>query len=200
MFEIKKAITESGYSRLVVYDKDLDNVLGTIRAKDLLDVTNHVTKRIHHAMVMPESISLFTLLREMRKGRKDFALVVDEYGGTAGIVTLEDVLEELVGNIEDEYDREEKPFRQIGPGTILASGRAEVDHINLELAEQIPTGDYATVAGWILDRLGRIPRTGDMEVIDGYTVKILRASENRIFSVLLRNEIESVDAKREKRT
>jgi putative hemolysin len=200
MFEIKKAITESGYSRLVVYEKDLDNVMGTIRAKDFLYATDDITKRIHHAKVVPESISLFTLLREMRKDHKDFALVVDEYGGTAGIITLEDVLEELVGNIEDEYDREEKPFRQIVPGTILASGRAEVDHINLELGEQIPTGDYATVAGWILDRLGRIPRTGDMELIDGYTVKILRASKNRIHSVLIRNENDSVVVEREKRT
>jgi len=184
--EVRRAMIESGYSRLLVYDRNLDNVLGLVRAKDFLDTEQNITKRIRRAKVVPESISLFTLLREMRKDHKDFALVVDEYGGTAGIITLEDVLEELVGSIEDEYDTEEKAFRQVVPGTILASGRAEVDHINQELGEEIPTGDYATVAGWILDRLGRIPRTGDMEEIDGYSVKILRASKSRIYAVLIR--------------
>jgi len=198
--EVKRALVESGYSRLLVYDRDLDHVLGLIRANDLLDSEQDAARRIRRAKVVPESISLFTLLRELRKDHKDFALVVDEYGGTAGIITLEDVLEELVGSIEDEYDTEEKAFRQVVPGTILASGRAEVDHINQELGEGLPTGDYATVAGWILDRLGRIPRTGDMEVIDSYSVKILRASKSRIYTVLIRKSETRQDMERKKMT
>ena len=198
--ETRRIITESGFTRLLVYEKDLDHILGVIRAKDFLQPRENLTEWVRRAKVVPESVSLFTLLREMRKDQKDFALVVDEYGGTAGIVTLEDILEELVGDIEDEYDHEEKSFRQIVPGTILASGRAEVDDINSNIGEMIPTGDYTTVAGWILDRLGRIPRTGDQETIDGHIVKILRASKNRIHAILIRSEERSGNEESKKRT
>jgi putative hemolysin len=200
MSEARKLIIESGYSKLPVYEKDMDHVLGIISARDFFDIRAPLVDCVRPAKVVPESISLFALLREMRRESRDFALVVDEYGGTAGLVTLEDVLEELVGSIEDEYDREEKSFRQIVTGTILASGRAEVDQVNHELGYWIPSGDYTTVAGWILERLGRIPKTGDVEDIDDYTVKILRAGRNRIYAVLIRRESDSAGHETEKRT
>jgi putative hemolysin len=197
--EARRVITESGYSKLPVYEKDLDHILGLVSARNFFAVKKTLAKCVYPAKVVPESVSLFTLLREMRRERNDFALVVDEYGGTAGVVTMEDVLEELVGSIEDEYDREEKSFRQVIEGTILASGRAEVDDINGEMGEIIPEGDYVTVAGWILERLGRIPKTGEMCEIDHSSVKILRASRNRIDTVLIRS-LESERQESGKRT
>jgi CBS domain containing-hemolysin-like protein len=198
--EVRRVISESGYSRLPVYEKDLDHVLGVIRAKDFFESTKTLAERYHLIRVVPESVSIFSLLREMRRGGNDFAMVVDEHGGTAGLVTLEDILEELVGSIEDEHDTEEKPFRQVVPGTILASGRAEIDEINEEMGDIIPRGDYVTVAGWVLERLGRIPRTGETEKIDHCTVKILRASKNRIYTLLIRIREEPASQETRKRT
>lgn len=184
--EARKLVLESGYSKLLVYDRDLDHVVGFIGAQDFFQTQRDVSELVHPARVVPESVSLIRLLREMRKDRTNIALVVDEYGGTAGIVSMEDILEELVGDIVDEYDREVKSFRKVGAGTILATGRAEVDDINTELEEIIPPGDYITVAGWVLDRLGRIPATGDVEELDSLQVKILRADKNRIHALLIK--------------
>jgi len=198
--DARRVITESGYSKLPVYEKDLDHVLGIVSARDFFALHKTLSMCTHPAKVVPESVSLFALLREMRRERNDFALVVDEYGGTAGVVTMEDILEELVGSIEDEYDREEKSFRQVIPGTILTSGRSEVDDINEEIGDLIPQGDYITVAGWILDRLGRIPKTGEMCEIDRCSVKILRAGKNRIHTVLIRMSLEPSTQETGKRT
>ena len=160
--------------------------MGFIGAQDFFQTQDNLSEWVRPARVVPESVSLIRLLQEMRKDRTDMALVVDEYGGTAGLVSMEDILEELVGEIVDEYDREVTSFRKAGPGTILTTGRTEVDDINEELGDIIPTGEYTTVAGWVLDRLGRIPATGDEAEIDSYQVKILRADKNRIHALLVR--------------
>ena len=184
--EARKLVLESGYSKLLVYDKDLDHVVGFVGARDFFQAQESLLELVRPARVVPESVSLIRLLREMRKDRTNIVLVVDEYGGTAGLVSMEDILEELVGEIEDEYDREVTSFKKVGPGTILTTGRTEIDDINEELGVIIPSGDYATVAGWVLERLGRIPTTGDEEEIDSFQVKILRADKNRIHALLIR--------------
>ncbi|MFC2134892.1 hemolysin family protein [Bacteroidota bacterium] len=171
---------ESGYSKLPVYEENLDNIKGIIITYDMFEKPNDLQSVLRDVIFVPETKRSIEMLNEFLEKRISFAVVVDEFGGTAGIVTIEDLIEEMLGEIRDEYDVEEEIFKQIDKNTFLASGKVEVDYINEEHELLIPPGDYETIAGYITSTKGRIPLKGESITIDHFTFLILRSSNTRV--------------------
>jgi CBS domain containing-hemolysin-like protein len=134
---------------------------------------------------VPESIKLHPLLYEMRRQRQHFALVLDEHGGTSGVVTLEDILEELVGDIRDEYDVAELGVERLGPDRFLIPGTMHVVEAAAKLGLDLPEGEYETVAGFLMDRLGRIPQRRDVVELDGWSLQVLTMHRRRVVQVMV---------------
>ena len=189
--EAVRQATESGFSRDPVYRERIDDMIGVFYAKDALALaaspetlgTRRVGDVVRKPLFVPESIDLVELLRQFRATKRQMAIVLDEYGGTAGVVTIEDVLEEIVGDIEDEYDPVvEQPIKVVEEGRVIeVSGRTRVDEANVHLDDRIPEGDdYDTVAGWVFTSLDRIPTTDEELVVEGIAIHILEADDRRI--------------------
>ena len=176
---------ESGYSKLIVYDDNLDNIKGIILAYDLFKNPENLQNIIREVIFVPETKKSIDMMNEFLEKQVSIAVVIDEFGGTAGIVTMEDIIEELFGEIKDEYDVEEDICRRIAPDTYLISGKVEVDFINEKYNLEIPNGDYETIGGYISARTGKIPEPGEIVVIDRFTILIARASDIRIDVVKL---------------
>ena len=176
---------ESGYSKLIVYDDNLDNIKGIILAYDLFKNPENLQSIIREVIFVPETKKSIDMMNEFLERRVSIAVVIDEFGGTAGIVTMEDIIEELFGEIKDEYDVEEDICRRIATDTYLISGKVEVDFINEKYNLEIPTGDYETIGGYISAKTGKIPEQGEIIVIDRLTILIARASAIRIDLVKL---------------
>jgi CBS domain containing-hemolysin-like protein len=180
----------SGYSRLPVYGRDLDDVVGVALAKDVLAIepdqraATPVTAITGSVDAVPINAPLDDLLGRMRATGKQLVLVVDEYGGTAGIVTLEDLLEEIVGDIEDEYD-EPRLTRPAPPGMLVLGGDLRLDEVEEALGLVLPEGDYETLAGFLLSQLGRIPRPGDFVTWQGWRFDIFEMDRRRISRVVV---------------
>jgi CBS domain containing-hemolysin-like protein len=191
--DLRAASRRSGHSRFPVRGQD-DDVVGTVHIKDVLSVapTDRDTTRLGAiaapAVLVPESEPLRRLLARLRRRQRTFAMVIDEYGGVAGIVTVEDVVEELVGEIEDEFDDVSGPVRRVGPSRWLFDGTVRVDQVTDVLDWQVPTGDYETIAGFVIDRLGRIPSTGSSVRLDGWEFVAQRVDGVRLEQVLVRRE------------
>src|SRR4029079_5755182 len=157
---------EQEYSRLPVYTDNLDNIVGLIVVKDLIqmtaepDGTRAVSTMMRPAAFVPETKRVVDLLREFQQGRFQLALVVDEYGGTAGLVTVEDVVEELVGEIRDEYDSEAEPIVQEADDLYVFSAKVAIGEVADRLGVEIEDGGFETVGGFVLTRVGRVPATG----------------------------------------
>ncbi|HVM34440.1 MAG TPA: hemolysin family protein [Actinomycetota bacterium] len=189
--EVEAVAVESGHSRIPVYRDDLDHILGFVHVKDLLRIppderTEPVPPRfVRQMLVVPESRKLRSLLLEMRRGRRHAALVVDEHGGTAGIVTLEDLVEELVGDIRDEYDVGELGIEQLGENRYLVPGGLRIDEAATRLGVVLPEGEYETIAGFLMDRLGRIPRRRDTIEHDGWKLRVRNMYRRRVVQVLV---------------
>lgn len=189
--EIEKVVLESGLSRLPVYEKDMDEIVGFFHAKDLLKIEmpqrdkSLPQKLIRQMLVVPESLTLHRLLYEMRRQRQHFALVADEHGGTSGVVTLEDVLEELVGDIRDEYDVGEIGITTFGPDRFVVPGTIHIAELDDRLGLDLPEGEYETLAGFLMDRLGRIPRRRDEIEQDGWRIRVLSMHRRRVVQVLV---------------
>jgi CBS domain containing-hemolysin-like protein len=180
---------EEGFTRYPVYGKDIDDIVGILIIYDFLkkecspDIP--VSELTHKPFFTPENINLSVLLRQMQKYHRSIAIVVDAYGGTSGIVTMEDILEEIVGEIADEYDEEEEieEVEQLTPDTWLVPGDMEIDRLADEYNIQLPEGDYQTVAGLILDRLAKIPHQGQIINIEGYRIQVLQVTDRKILKV-----------------
>ena len=189
--EIERLIVETGHSRLPVYAEDLDHVVGFFHAKDLLKVNEDerdrpLTRRlIRQMLVVPESRSLHPLLLDMRRQRRHFALVVEEHGGTAGVVTLEDLLEELVGEIQDEHDAGELGIVHLDEGRVCIPGALRIDEADRLLGVELPKGEYETVAGFLMDRLGRIPRRKDVVRHDDWVLRVSAMHRRRVEQVII---------------
>lgn len=182
---------DTGMSRFPVCGPDLDDVLGVVHVKDVYRIdadardTATVADVMTDAFVVPETRDLSSLLVELRTG-SHLAIVVDEYGGTAGIITLEDVLEEIVGDIDDEYDPAAPRLTTVLPaGTYELPGTLHPDEVREACSLDLPEGDYETLAGFVLDRLGRIPQVGDGFVFDGWVVEVAEMDRRRIARVRL---------------
>ncbi len=193
--ELIEKVTTCGHSRFPVYTDTIDNVIGMLYAKDLLryivsDEEIAVEKICRKPFFVPESKKLDSLLREMKRRRVHITVVVDEYGGVSGIACLEDILEEIVGDIQDEFDNEKEDILEIGDGVYLCDARVDIEDLNDEIKTTIPDDDYDTLGGFVFDLFGKIPvkyekvRHENMDFIiqdmDGHkikTVKIVTAKE-----------------------
>ncbi len=162
---------EYGYSRIPVFDDDPDNIVGIVYIKDLLkfvgkNMTDIALKDVMRApMFVPESKICGDLFKEMTSTRTQMAVVVDEYGGTAGIVTLEDIVEAIVGNIQDEYDNEDEEYSRINETTFTVEGILDIDEVEELTGKTFPDGDYDTIAGYIISELGYLPKDGEMNEV-----------------------------------
>lgn len=176
---------DSGYSKLPVYEESVDNIKGVIYSYDIFNAPENVQAITKKILFVPETKKSFEMLNEFLSNQISIAIVVDEFGGTAGLVTMEDIIEELFGEIRDEYDVEEDICRKIADNTYLISGKVEVDFINEKYHLKLPTGDYETIAGYIITSLGRIPAQGENVNIDHINFLIARASNKNIEMVKL---------------
>ncbi len=186
MEELRKVFIESGYSRLPVFFKSLDNILGYVHHFDLLNRPRNIGSILMTIPVVPETMTARDLLNTFRREKKNFAQVVDEYGGTAGIVTMEDVLEELFGEIRDEHDEEDLLEKQLSADEYMFSGRLEIDYLNEKYDLELPEGDYETLAGFIVSETGEIPDMNQKISIGNMEFDILYASNKRIETVKVR--------------
>jgi len=188
--EILKEVDEYKYSRIPVYEETIDNIKGILYVKDILRLLNNKTqikikKNIRDAYFIPESKPINEIFKELQKNKKQMAIVIDEYGGTAGLLTMEDILEELVGNIFDEYDDVQNEYEKIDENTYLISGSVSIFELKKILNINIPEGDYETFSGYLLEELGRLPEEGEEVVIEtkDVTYKIEECEEKRIMWV-----------------
>lgn len=184
---------ESGYSRIPVYEEDLDDVKGILFVKDLLKYVGKPMPKsfklaniLRPAYFFPESKRCGDLFNEMNEQRIQMAFICDEYGGVAGIVTIEDLLESIVGNMQDEYDNEEEEIEQVNETTFNLDGATDIEEIEEILDIEIPEGEYDTIAGFIMSELGRIPGEDEHPVIEfaGYTFTVEEVDERRIERVI----------------
>ncbi|MFA4974032.1 MAG: hemolysin family protein [bacterium] len=174
-----------GYSRVPVIDGDAFNVVGVLTGVDLLfgGEQKGVRELMHKAYFVPEEMPLDELLIEMKRRGVSLAVAVDEYGAATGIVTVEDLLEEVVGEIRDEHDEEPHLYSRVGRFRYILSGRLEVGHANDRLKLEIPAGPYQTVAGFAIHEIGRIPKAGDSFVSGRYEYKVTRATDRAVIEV-----------------
>lgn len=195
---ILKELDEYKYSRIPVYEENIDNIVGMLFIKDLLANVNKkekvkIAKIIREPYFVSENKPIDELFRDLQKNKHQLAIVLDEYGGTAGLVTMEDIIEELVGNIFDEYDEEEKEFEKIDDNTFLISGSVSIHDLRKILGVEIPEGEYDTLSGYLIELLGRIPSDDEKPVIETkrVTYKIEDYEEKRILWVkACRNNVE----------
>ena len=180
---------EHGRSRIPLYDEDIDNIVGIVYIKDLLKYVGKEVKVkgtlkniMREPYFVPESKDCGELFKEMRLQRIQMAVVVDEYGGTAGIVTLEDIVEAVIGDIQDEYDEEEEEISKIDENTFTVEGTIDIEEINELIEKDLPEGDYETLAGFIMDELQCIPKNGEMNEVVFENVKftVLEVEDRRI--------------------
>ena len=179
-------VQQRGFSRLPVFGERETTIVGVVTAMDLLRggaTARTVRDLMRQPLYVPESKRIDDLLREMQKSRVHLAVVVDEYGGATGIVTLEDVVEEIVGEIEDEHDRASATVSRLPDGTYWVAARTNIEELNEALDWTLPKQDYETIAGLVLSTLGRIPRTGEEFQIPGYTITVLEADNRRVLAV-----------------
>jgi CBS domain containing-hemolysin-like protein len=188
MKEAHDIANNSGYSRLPVFHERMHNLIGILNTFDLIDkpVDNSpITDLVRPAYYVPPNKKIDDLLKELQQGGLHMAIVVDEYGGCIGIITIEDLLEEIVGEIEDEYDKPEKLFESYADGGYLIDGDMEIEVINETLNLGLPKGDYETLGGLIIDKLEKIPSVGAQITLNGYRLTVKDASKRQIQSVIV---------------
>jgi CBS domain containing-hemolysin-like protein len=184
--EVLKTFIASGFSKLPVYEENIDDIIGVVFAYDLFQSPSELTEIIRPIKLVPNSQKSKDLLSEFQKSNLSVAIVIDEYGGTAGMVTIEDLLEEVVGDIQDEYDTDEHIMKKLAPGTFIISGNVELDELKekfpeIDLEEDV--NEYETVAGFVISTLGRIPKVNEELHLEGYKFIISKATPSRIETV-----------------
>ncbi len=195
--QVLTLVKENLHSRIPVYDQSVDNIVGILYLKDLLPLIRKrklddfdLTKIIHAAYYVPEQKKINELLREFQKERIHMAIVVDEYGGTSGLVTLEDVIEEIVGEIQDEYDKEVPLFSRLSDNVFMVNASMQIDEINEELGLELPAEEGVdTLAGFLLGQFGSVPKSKEKTAFNGYEFIIEKATKKRIEQVkIIRKE------------
>lgn len=208
--DVAKAFRRSGHSHFPVYEGESDHLLGVLFIKDLFHidllplpaaeggagsgepprlygVDIDLTRRVREPFVVPESRDALELLAEMRKLRRGFAVVVDEYGAVSGVITINDIVSELVGDLHDEYDQASSPtVRRIDQSRFLVDGACDVEEVRELVGVAIPDGEYVTLGGFLFDRFGRIPEEGDELEWRGWTFRVDRMDRRRIAKVVVR--------------
>jgi len=194
--DVARAVRESGHSRFPVYTEDLDRLVGVLFVKDLFSMSDwprgmtseSIARRLRPAFLVPEGRQVLELLAQMRVHRHAFAVVVDEYGGVEGVLTIKDLVSELVGDLHDEFDRPEQD--QISPidrHRWLIDGATPVEDVSEALGIGLPEGDYVTLGGFLFERFGRIPNEGDCYEWEGWEFRVNRMDRRRISKVVVRS-------------
>ena len=198
--ELRAFFREQEYSRIPVYVDSLDNIAGFVFIKDLIRLPEgeppdrRVATLVRPAYVVPETKRVSELLREFQRQQWQIAIVVDEYGGTAGLVTLEDLIEEIVGEIRDEYAVEAEPFVDEGRGRFVVSGKADIEALGERLGVEIEADGFETVGGYVMARLGRVPAAGEIHAIDELNVEVLDAERRRVHRVRVSRRARGVES------
>ncbi|MEW6138510.1 MAG: hemolysin family protein [Thermodesulfobacteriota bacterium] len=189
--QVLTTIIQSGHSRIPVYKGNLDHIVGIIYAKDLLPLWLNNEERFdaqelaRSPYFVPETVRIKDLLNELRNKKSHLAVIVDEYGGTSGIVTIEDIIEEIIGEIQDEYDAEEDFFIPQEDGTVLVNAWANLDDFEEYFKVQLPRGGYDTLGGFIIHLLGKVPPKGEQITFGGLAMEICVGDQKRITRVLV---------------
>ena len=184
--ELKQTFIETGLSKIPIYKTDIDNIIGYIHSSEMFEHQKEWKKHINPIPIVPENMAAQKLMKLFMQQKKSIAVVVDEFGGTAGIVTLEDIIEEIFGEIEDEHDNRDYIAEKTGENEYLLSGRLEVKNANLKLDLNIPESEeYETIAGFILYHHQHFPKLNELVRIEGFTCKCVKVTNNRIEQVKL---------------
>jgi CBS domain containing-hemolysin-like protein len=200
--ELLECLITEGYSRMPVYDDTIDKIVGIVHAKDILPLLARKTEFelkdiIRKPYFIPETKKINDLMAELQQKRIQIAIVLDEFGGTAGMVTLEDIVEELVGEIQDEFDEEKPIVEKVNTREFIINAVASIYDVNSHLPHDLPEdGDFDTVSGWVSEIFGKIPEVGEQREANGYNITVLRKSDQNIDSVkleLLLNEEDVTD-------
>ncbi|MDI6751954.1 MAG: hemolysin family protein [bacterium] len=186
--KVIETVERSGFSRLPIYDEGLDDIIGILHTKDILNFWEKekelpAIEFMKLAHFIPEQAKIDDCLADFRRNRVHIGIVVDEYGGTSGLVTLEDLLEEIVGEIEDEFDVEDILVQNPSDGLYLIDGFADIDLLSEEFGIELPKGEWTTISGFILDRLGRIPKEGEKIETENLCLTIEKCDKKRIYKV-----------------
>lgn len=188
--EVVKTIVESGHSRIPVYEETLDNIVGIVHAKDLLKYWGQqgvaASQFVRPPYYVPETTKISVVFKELRSRKSHMAVVLDEYGGTAGILTLEDIIEEIIGDIMDEYDNEEVWIVPNQDGSLTVDARLDVEDLEDYLGVDLPEGKFESVGGLIISLLGRVPAKGEKIVVGGIEMEILHATDRKIEKIIVR--------------
>lgn len=200
--ELLETLIEEGYSRMPVYEDVIDKIVGIVHTKDILPLMVrgeeiNLKEIIRKPYFVPETKKINDLMAELQQKRIQIAIVLDEFGGTAGMVTLEDIVEELVGEIQDEYDEEKPIVEEVNEREFIVNALASIYDVNEHLPHDLPEdGDYDTVSGWLGDLFGKIPDVGEQREANGYNITVLKKSDQNIEAVkleLLINDEDTVD-------
>lgn len=184
--EARSLFIQTKLSKLLVYENSIDNIVGYIHQLDLFNRPENIKAMLHPIVAVPESMSATDLINKFTKERKSIAWVVDEFGGTSGIVTMEDLLEEIFGEIQDEYDTEEFVEKQLAEDEFIFSGRLELDYLNEKYNLDFPTSDSETLSGYIISEHETIPKQKETIIINNFKFDILTVSERRIEMVKMK--------------
>lgn len=180
---LKKAFIDSGHSKIFVYDQTIDNIIGYCHAMALFKKPQSIDEILSPAIMVPETMPANELLVDFIAEHKSIAVVVDEFGGTAGIVSIEDIMEEIFGEIHDEFDVVQEDIKKVDEKTYILSARLEIDYINDQLQWDLPTGDYDTLGGYLISIVENIPKQGDVIETENFVFTVLSTQETRLNKV-----------------
>ncbi|HDM79510.1 MAG TPA: HlyC/CorC family transporter [Deltaproteobacteria bacterium] len=188
--DLIKVIIDKGHSRIPVYEENIDNIIGILHAKDLLPYWGKDDfdwpNILRDPYFVPETKKISEILRDLRNKKSHMAVVVDEYGGTAGILTMEDIIEEIIGEIQDEYDYDDKRLVKIDDDTIVADARVDIEDVMEFFGEEIPEGKFETIGGFIISLLGRVPSVKEVIRFNDLEILIEAADNRRISRVRIK--------------
>ena len=186
--ELKQLFIDTGLSKIIVYKDNIDNITGYVHSFEMFKNPKKIKQIQKEVLFVPETISSSDLLKELTQKKKNIAIVLDEYGGTSGLITLEDIIEEIFGEIEDEHDKNELFEKQIDENTFILSGRHEIEELNKKYHLDIPEDDsYETLGGYILSKIGEIPEENtEFDIDNKFHIKINKANQKQIQKVLLK--------------
>ncbi|MCK4812719.1 MAG: HlyC/CorC family transporter [Candidatus Marinimicrobia bacterium] len=184
--KLKSSFIQSGFSKIIIFRENIDFIIGYISLRDILNDVKNIKNIIRPIKFYPESKSIIELLKEFQRTKISVAVIVDEFGGTSGLVTMEDIVEEIFGEFNDEYDVTDSHIRRYSNGDLLMGGRTEIDFLNDEYHINLPEGEYETISGYLLNYLNRFPQVGEVITIKQYEYTILKASPKSIDYIKLK--------------
>ncbi len=184
--ELLNKFIESGNSKIIIYNENIDNIIGYIDSAEMFNKPENWKAKVKNMPIVPETMPANKLMKIFTQQKKNMAVVVDEFGGTAGIITLEDIMEEIFGEIEDEHDNKEYISKMIAENQYILSGRLEIDNVNEQFGLNLPLSDnYVTIAGLIFNYYEKIPKPNEVIVINNFSFQVIKASKNKLELVKL---------------